>query len=102
MPTSSRLVLNADTHQRIWQMWELMCSTEPLSDQTPINPITTDPITINQKTMPSNITWLGHSTSHITANVLGLQSINDIITYDDKALEVALSMDASSQTEFSY
>ncbi|WP_201591208.1 ComEC/Rec2 family competence protein [Psychrobacter fozii] len=95
--TTSRLVLNADTHQRIWQMWELLCSTEPLSDQaatgqTPINP----------RTMPSDITWLGHSTSHITANVLGLQSINDIMTYDDKALEVALSIDANSQTEFSY
>jgi competence protein ComEC len=88
-------------------MWELLCSTEPLSGQvaagqTPINQTTTDPITINQTIMPSDITWLGHSTSHITANVLGLQSINDIMTYDDKALEVALSIDANSQTEFSY
>ncbi|WP_351060972.1 hypothetical protein, partial [Psychrobacter sp. TB20-MNA-CIBAN-0197] len=30
--TTSRLVLNVDTHQRVWQMWELLCSTEPLFD----------------------------------------------------------------------
>ncbi|PYE39709.1 ComEC/Rec2 family competence protein [Psychrobacter fozii] len=102
VPTSSRLVLNVDTHQRIWQMWELLCSMEPLSDQAATGQTPINPITINQRTMPSNTTWLGHSTSHITANVLGLQSINDIMTYDDKALEVALSIDDNAQSKFSY
>ncbi|WP_320158637.1 ComEC/Rec2 family competence protein [Psychrobacter sp. SCQQ22] len=105
--TTSRLVLNVDTHQRIWQMWELLCSAKPLSGQvaagqTPINQIITDPITINQTIKPSDITWLGHSTSYITADVLDRQSINQIVTYDDKALAVALSIDDNSQSKFSH
>ncbi|MBF0658653.1 ComEC/Rec2 family competence protein [Psychrobacter sp. NG25] len=93
--TTSRLVLNADTHQRVWQMWELLCSANPLSGQVAAGQTPINPITINQTTMPSDITWLGHSASHITADVLDRQSINQIVTYDDEALEVALTMGAN-------
>lgn len=73
----ARIILNADTHQRVWQMWSLLCLAEPL----------------DEKTAYSEATWLGHSASHITVDVINRQRIHEIITYDDKALEVALSLD---------
>lgn len=85
VPTTSRLVLNTDTHQRVWQMWELLCSAEPLFDQA----------------AASDTTWLGHSTSNITADIVNRQNINKVATYDDKVLEVALSIDDISQSKFS-
>lgn len=75
--TNSRLVLDADRHQRVWQMWTLLCAANP---------------SFNQELMFSNTLWLGHSTSQITADAINRQRINDVITYDDKALEVALPL----------
>ena len=75
--TNSRLVLNADTHQRVWQMWELLC----LADASP-----------DQGSVFAHTQWLGHSTSQMTADVINRQRINGIMTYDDQALEVALSL----------
>lgn len=72
---SSRLILNADTHQRVWQMWSLLCSADASNNQT-----------------SSHTTWLGHSESQITTEVLRHQKIDEIMTYDDKGLEVALSL----------
>ncbi|WP_333954800.1 ComEC/Rec2 family competence protein [Psychrobacter sp. S4(2024)] len=74
----SRLILNADTHERIWQMWSLLCSAD----------LTNSNIAMN------HTTWLGHSTSHIPNEVISQQQIDEIITYDNKPLEVALSSDA--------
>lgn len=78
----ARIILNADTHQRVWQMWSLLCLPEPLDEQTAY----------------SEATWLGHSASHITADVINRQRIDEIMTYDDQALEVALSLKAVSDT----
>lgn len=78
----ARLILNADTHQRIWQMWTLLCSVEPLEQ----------PRTFR------NVTWLGHSTSQITAEVINRQTINEMITYDDKMPEATLSLNAAVDT----
>ncbi|MGO1376174.1 MAG: ComEC/Rec2 family competence protein [Psychrobacter sp.] len=75
--TNSRLVLNADSHQRVWQMWTLLCSANP---------------SFNQEFMFYNTLWLGHSTSQITAEIINHQRINEVTTYDDKALEVALPL----------
>ena len=74
--SASRIILNADTHQHIWQMWSLLCSAE----------------TLNDKNISNHTTWLGHSASHITADVISHQKVNEIITYDDKGLEAALSL----------
>lgn len=74
----SRFILNADTHQRVWPMWELLCPPELAGQESTFN----------------NVTWLGHSTSHITANVLNRQKVNQTITYDDKDLEIAWSFNA--------
>mgnify|MGYP003142874887 FL=1 len=72
----SRLVLDTDTHPRVWQMWSLLCSADSNNDSMRFK----------------NITWLGHSASQMTTDVISRQSINDIITYDDKPLEASLSL----------
>ncbi|AAZ18638.1 possible competence protein, ComEC [Psychrobacter arcticus 273-4] len=76
--SQSRLILNADTHERAWQMWSLLCSVESTNSN----------ITMNRTT------WLGHSTSHISSEVISQQQIDEVTTYDNKPLEVALSSDA--------
>lgn len=71
--TQSRLIVNADTHERAWQMWALLCSNESVD------------MILNQTT------WLGHSTSNISGELINQQQIYETITYDDKPLEAALS-----------
>ena len=78
---SSRLILNTDTHPRIWQMWSLLCKDELSND-----------VLACEKTIPNHTTWLGHSASHITTNVMSDQDIDEVVTYDDKGLEAALSL----------
>ncbi|GAF58577.1 LOW QUALITY PROTEIN: DNA internalization-related competence protein ComEC/Rec2 [Psychrobacter sp. JCM 18902] len=78
----ARLILNADTHQRIWQMWTLLCSAEPAEQSLTFR----------------NVTWLGHSTSQITTDVIERQTINEMITYDDKMPEATLSLNAAVDT----
>lgn len=84
----SRIILNADTHQRLWQMWELLCSVQPYNTSKSGS-------VLEQATTFNNVTWLGHSTSHITADVLNRQKVNQTITYDDKGLEAAWSFNAT-------
>ncbi|MGP9690345.1 ComEC/Rec2 family competence protein [Psychrobacter sp. AOP30-A2-5] len=78
----ARLILNADTHQRIWQMWTLLCPVEPPEQSLTFR----------------NVTWLGHSTSQITAEVISRQTITEMITYDDKMLEATLSLNPAVDT----
>ena len=42
----------------------------------------------------SRTTWLGHSASHISNDAINRQQVHEIITYDDKPLEAALSSGA--------
>ena len=70
--------MNADTHQRVWQMWSLLCSYESSNTNIAMN----------------GTTWLGHSASHISNDAISRQQVHEIITYDDKPLEVALSSGA--------
>lgn len=73
--TQSRLIMNVDTHQRLWQLWALLCANE--SADTPLN----------------QTTWLGHSNSNISSELISQQRIHETITYDNKRLEAALSSD---------
>ncbi|MGM8908613.1 ComEC/Rec2 family competence protein [Psychrobacter sp. 1U1] len=75
----ARVVLNADTHHHLWQMWPLLCSADSFAYSTSIN-------------YPTQ--WLGHSTSQVTTEALSRQQIDKIITYDRKTLEIALRFDA--------
>lgn len=70
----SRLILNADTHQRVWQLWSLLCSVESNNDDM----------------LFKNTRWLGHSTSQITADAISRQRVDEVITYDNKPLDAAL------------
>ncbi|WP_227670658.1 ComEC/Rec2 family competence protein [Psychrobacter proteolyticus] len=74
--SQSRLILNADTHQRAWQMWSLLCTADMLNDDM----------------LFKNRRWLGHSASQITADVINYQRIDEVITYDNKPLDAALSL----------
>ena len=75
----SRIIVNADTHKRLWQLWTLLCQAESFEDNN------TD----------SHTTWLGHSASQITTGVISRQHISEAITYDDNALEAALAFDGT-------
>ena len=72
----SRVIIDAATHPRIWQLWSLLCPT--------------DGLTMDHTSQP--VTWLGHSTSSIEAKTLADQRVETVMTYDDKSLEVALAM----------
>ena len=85
----SRLILNADTHPRVWQMWSLLCAIEPNAKNDTLNNALNNPI--------NSTTWLGHSTSHISADVISEQQIHEIITYDNKPLDAALSFNTDSK-----
>ncbi|WP_413519939.1 ComEC/Rec2 family competence protein [Psychrobacter glacincola] len=75
----SRLIVNADTHQRLWKLWALLCVNESAD------------IALNQTT------WLGHSTSNISSEIISQQKIDETMTYDNKPLEAALSADILSK-----
>ena len=75
--TQTRIILDAATHQRIWQLWSRLCTAHPFS--------------INN-TSDNSVTWLSHSTSQASAEVLSLQRVGEAITYDNKPLKVALAL----------
>ncbi|MGP5337946.1 ComEC/Rec2 family competence protein [Psychrobacter maritimus] len=85
----SRLVLNADTHPRVWQMWSLLCSIEYNDKNSNLNNTLDNAI--------NSTTWLGHSTSHISTEVISQQQIHEIITYDNKPLDAALAFNADTK-----
>ena len=85
----SRLVLNADTHPRVWQMWSLLCSIEYNDKNTNLNNTLDNAI--------NSTTWLGHSTSHISTEVISQQQIHEIITYDNKPLDAALAFNTDTK-----
>jgi len=72
--SQSRLILDTATHQRVWQMWSLLCSVESNNDDM----------------LFKNTRWLGHSTSQITADAISRQRVDEVITYDNKPLDAAL------------
>ncbi|WP_261863149.1 hypothetical protein [Psychrobacter sp. JCM 18900] len=45
-----------------------------------------------------NTRWLGHSASQITGDITSRQRIDEVITYDNKPLEAALSLNNINST----
>ncbi len=81
--TQSRLVLDASTHQRLWQLWSLLCATDvPLTSASNSN--------IGNTVMPT--TWLAHSRSKVPSTVLAAQQAQHVLTYDNKGLETAFGL----------
>lgn len=74
--SQSRLILDADTHQRVWQLWSLLCSAESNNDDM----------------LFKNTRWLGHSASQITGDIISRQRVDEVITYDNKPLDTALPL----------
>src|SRR5690606_19534686 len=68
----SRLVLNADTHPRVWQIWSLLCSIEYNDKNSKLN------ITLNNAVYST--TWPGHSTSNNYTKVITQNQIQEIST----------------------
>ena len=91
--TQSRLILNADTHPRVWQMWSLLCAIEPNAKNDTLN----NALNNTLDDAINSTTWLGHSTSHISEDVISEQQIHEIITYDNKPLDAALSLNTDSK-----
>ena len=89
----SRLILNADTHPRVWQMWSLLCAIESNAKNDTLN----NALNNTLDDAINSTTWLGHSTSHISADVISEQQIHEIITYDNKPLDAALSFYTDSK-----
>jgi len=89
----SRLVLNVDTHPRVWQMWSLLCAIEPNTKNDTLK----DSLNNALGNVINSTTWLGHSTSNISADAIRAQQIHETITYDNKSLDAALAFEADSK-----
>ncbi len=74
--TPSRLILDAATHQRVWQLWALLCANNAALSDNAV-----------QQTK-----WLGHSTSRVSSSLLLSQKVDEVVTYDKKSLDAALTV----------
>lgn len=73
----SRLILDVATHKRGWQLWSLLCAAEPLG------------FNVSQANF-SATTWLSHSSSAVSEQVLLAQQTEQVLTYDEQPLQAAL------------
>lgn len=80
----SRLILDASTHPRTWQLWSLLCIAKPFA--------------LNHALAPST-RWLAHSASQVSASILTTHQVDEVMTYDNEPLEVALSLGTKAQTD---
>ena len=86
--SQSRLVLDASTHQRLWQLWSLLCATDvPLTNASNSN--------VSNITTPT--TWLAHSRSKVPSTVLAAQQAQNILSYDNKGLETAFGLNEGNE-----
>jgi competence protein ComEC len=75
--TQTRIILDASTDQRSWQLWSLLCNAQPFA--------------INNR-LDNSIVWLTHSTSPVSADILVKHKATRVVTYDAKPLEAALML----------
>lgn len=82
---ASKLVIEAATHRRHWQLWSLLCDAQ-LSN-----------VELNLETLSfDTVTWLSPSDSLVPADVLKRQKVSHMISYDNSPSEVALSLSVGS------
>ena len=72
----SRLILDTATHQRLWQLWQLMCTVD--------------------KTDNYATTWLAHSASSVPTAVLTANQVEQVVSYDSKSLEAGFALSEDS------
>lgn len=82
--TQTRIILDAATHQRVWNLWSLLCAAEPLAIDM---------------TLDNSTTWLGHSASRVSTEMLTRQGVSEVMTYNDEPLAVALALGSEPQTD---
>ena len=81
----SRVVLDTATHQRVWQLWSLLCPAEPLATDRMSN------LSVQHSTARST-RWVAHSASQVSPDIISRQQVIEVISYDDKDLTVALPL----------
>ena len=92
----SRLVLDASTHQRLWQLWSLLCTV----DTSLVNASGAINSAENSSTAYST-TWLAHSGSNVPKTVLVAQQTQQVLSYDNKTLETAFALDDNTDSNAS-
>ena len=74
-------------------MWSLLCAIEPNTKNDTLK----NSLNNTLGNVINSTTWLGHSASHISTEVITQQQIHEIITYDNKPLDAALAFEADSK-----
>ncbi|MDN5565377.1 MAG: ComEC/Rec2 family competence protein [Psychrobacter sp.] len=92
----SRLVLDASTHQRLWQLWSLLCTadTSLVNASGAIN-------SAENSSAAYFTTWLAHSGSNVPKTVLIAQQTQQVLSYDNKTLETAFALDDNADSNAS-
>lgn len=76
--SQARIVLDVATHKRTWQMWSLLCDANSFA---------------TAKASGDLVTWLSHSSSQVTTEILAQYQITESLTYDGASLPAALALD---------
>ncbi|WP_227677669.1 ComEC/Rec2 family competence protein [Psychrobacter frigidicola] len=82
--SQSRLILDASTHPRVWELWSLLCEAKPFAINSGLD---------------NSTMWLSHSASQVSADILTAQHTDEVITYDNEPLEAALSLGTETQVD---
>ncbi len=77
----SRIILDAATHPRSWQMWSLLCTAKPFAIDI---------------TAGGEVTWMTHSASQLSADAIRGQQVDKIMSYNNQPLVAALALKPDS------
>lgn len=87
--TTSRIIIDAATHARLWRLWSLLCASDSTAVTTAT--ISNSAKAIINKPIQSTM-WLSHSASTVSNEALILQQVERATTYDEQPIEVVLMM----------
>ncbi|WP_367109306.1 ComEC/Rec2 family competence protein [uncultured Psychrobacter sp.] len=73
----SRIILDAATHERSWQLWSLLCKAQPFAIDPDAGYTTT---------------WLTYNAVQSSTDAISRQRVDEIMTYDNQPLKTALTL----------